>query len=115
MEHVPDTPQIEPMMREMFRLFPQSVIDKEKREGQTAHFTGIEMNLDDICDEDIVMYLRIKENPGYTLPTGTEFKAYRDAVSLSNNVTRYALVAYLGNMLTPILVSKELKDLESQG
>ncbi len=115
MEHVPDTQQIEPMMREMFRLFLQSVIDKEKHEGQTAHFTGIEMNLDDIRDEDIVMYLRIKENPGYTLPTFAEFEVYRQSISLSNNVSRYALGAYLGNMLTPILVSRELKDLESQG
>ena len=113
MEKTPYSQDIEPVMRDVFKHLLRAVIDKEKREQTTAHFSGIEMNFDDIRDEDIAMYLRIKENPGYTLPTLAEFEAYRESVSLSNNVSRYALAAYYGNLLTPTLVKRELEAQES--
>ena len=115
MEKSPETVSIDEPTRATFKAMMSAVVAKEKTEGATANFMYVEnFRIEDLTDEDIIMFFRVKEYAGYELPTYEELAEYNKKVIDGGNPTRGAFGGYLNNIATKPLMRRELEKLEAQ-
>jgi hypothetical protein len=107
MEHFPEQYSVEPSMRAMFHRMLSAIIEKEKREATSGHFLKVDMRVDDLTDDDLVMFFRVKDYPGYLFPTRDEFLGYHRTVTTTSNTSRKAFVGYLANIYGAIYLRRE--------